>query len=408
MAVETFETPKTFPSRGAAEALREHVVEFLRRSRPTVGERFLTDAELVEQSRLSRSTVRRALDELHREGWIERRIGSGTFVGPRAAYPEFAGAPAPLEQPRANGSGGRQRSVVRLAVLIFEIGDLAHDWYTPSILEGLDRAAEEHGISVELLGNRDRDVDAISRRLASTRPDVLACLAAEPKQAFVIRDAQKLDIPCIVTGTPHLGLGLPCVMEDNRQGMKLAVRHLVERGHRRIGLALQRHVERWVMDRDEAFAEALEEAGIDPAEFPVHYLPMGQKNQVSPGGEAALARYIHRHKLTALIPGSLAPMLCVDRLVRSGALRVPEDLSLVGIEQDLVKGSMDWLGERRPTTLVMPLKEMGSELARLARLAAERKELPPETHLPCRISAGDTVRLIGPASPSESSSVGTA
>ena len=176
-----------FPSRHAATALREQLIEYLMRQRPNIGDRFLTDADLMRISALSRSTVRRALDELHREGWIERRIGQGTFVGARV------GMPGPAAQ-RSGLPETKRAGLIRLAVLVFGIGDLAHDWYTPLVLEGIDESAEGLGVSVELIGNRERDVEAISRRVVQNPPDVLVCLASEPRQAFVIRDAQRLGV----------------------------------------------------------------------------------------------------------------------------------------------------------------------------------------------------------------------
>lgn len=389
MSLENLSFTSPFPNRGAVDVLRERVVDYLCRTRPSPGSRFFTDSELVERSRLSRSTVRRALDELHREGWIDRRIGSGTFVGPRVAAVAMHRAPLGVI---GGGTGTRERKVLRLAVLIFEIGDLAHDWYTPAVLEGIDVAAEDYGITVELLGNRDRDIDAISRRLLHSQPHVLACLAAEPKQAFVIRDAQKLGIPCLLSGTPHLELGLPAVCEDNRVAMKLAVRHLLEQGHRRIGLSMQRHVERWVFDREEAFREALAEAGIDADEFPPHLLPLGPRGVVADGAEDAVDAYIRRHKLTAVIAGSMAPMVCLNRLVRTGRLSVPGDVSVVTFEQNSRQG--EWFGGLEPTAIDLSLREIGRELARLARMAVDKLPLPERIVVPPRLVAGETVRSL--------------
>jgi GntR family transcriptional regulator len=48
-----------------------------------VGERLPSERELSEKWDVARMTVRRAMDELFKEGAIERRHGSGTFVAPR-------------------------------------------------------------------------------------------------------------------------------------------------------------------------------------------------------------------------------------------------------------------------------------------------------------------------------------
>src|SRR5215212_1787355 len=104
---ETFEITKPLPARGSATALRQQLIEHLERIRPRVGDRFLSDHELTQIARLSRPTVRRALDDLQREGWIERRPGVGTFIGPRA------GMLLDHSSNGANGGNGgvRQRTV---------------------------------------------------------------------------------------------------------------------------------------------------------------------------------------------------------------------------------------------------------------------------------------------------------
>src|SRR6185436_2485518 len=103
----TFEITTPLPARGSATALRQQLIEHLERSRPRVGDRFLSDFELTQIARLSRPTVRRALDDLQREGWIERRPGVGTFIGPRAGM--FLD-PADGHDGKTNG-GSRQRTV---------------------------------------------------------------------------------------------------------------------------------------------------------------------------------------------------------------------------------------------------------------------------------------------------------
>lgn len=384
--MRTVDLKPPYSRRQAATELRGRLVAHLVDLHPAVGEPFFTDADLVEATGLSRSTVRRALDELRREGWIDRRIGQGSFVGPRAAVPV-------AERPRTEAD--RQRRAVRLAVLIYGVGDLAHDWYTPLVLEGLDAAAAEQGISVELLGTRDRDTDAISRRIAQNSPDVLACLTNAPREAFVLRDAQRLGIPCIVTGTPHMRLGLPCVREDNASAVRLAVDRLSGLGHARIGLAIQRHSEPWVFERHQAFCDALAErahpAGMD-GDPPVFWFPLDQPPAPTPEQSAALLDFIRRHRLTALLAASELPARTVDALATDGCLQVPRDLSVVSFEQD--GGRKLRFGGVSPTWIDLGLTEVGRRLALLARnIAEDGKHAPQGILTPCAwIEGGSTAR----------------
>ncbi len=140
-----FEIRHPLPSRRSAEALREQIVDHFISSRPVVGEKFLSEYELARAAGLSRPTVRRAMEELHREGWIERRSGQGTFIGPRAALP--------LSPRRMSAEPARH--VARMAVLVHSLGDFRHDWYSPGVLHGMDDVAHDLGVSIELVGDRE-------------------------------------------------------------------------------------------------------------------------------------------------------------------------------------------------------------------------------------------------------------
>ncbi|MGQ9557214.1 MAG: GntR family transcriptional regulator [Desulfurispora sp.] len=52
----------------------------LQQGRWNVGDLFPTDKELMQKYGVSSTTVRRAISELVREGWLERHPGKGTFV----------------------------------------------------------------------------------------------------------------------------------------------------------------------------------------------------------------------------------------------------------------------------------------------------------------------------------------
>ncbi len=68
-------------------ALRESI----RRGNWSANEPLPSDRELAEQWRVSRCTVRQALDNLVRDGLIERRQGKGTYIVPEEVVRDFIG-----------------------------------------------------------------------------------------------------------------------------------------------------------------------------------------------------------------------------------------------------------------------------------------------------------------------------
>ena len=74
-------TPRTQVSPGVQRALSREILS----GKYKPGEKFSSEAALVQQFQTSRITVGRALRELSQRGLVERVAGSGTYVG-RARY----------------------------------------------------------------------------------------------------------------------------------------------------------------------------------------------------------------------------------------------------------------------------------------------------------------------------------
>ena len=68
-----------------ASGLRDYIVGSLRAGRWRAGDRLPTERELGEQFTISRTSVRRVLQELKELGAISQTVGSGTYVTEQAA-----------------------------------------------------------------------------------------------------------------------------------------------------------------------------------------------------------------------------------------------------------------------------------------------------------------------------------
>jgi LacI family transcriptional regulator len=365
------------PPRASASALRQQLLDHIVRARAVVGQRFLSDHELARIAQLSRPTVRKALDHLEREGWIERRPGIGTFIGPRAAM-DLSVASAP-HHPRV-----LRTAATRLALMIHLMGDLGHDWYAAGVINGIDAAAEEAGISLELLGDRVGDVKSVSRRLQQTRPDVLAVAAPTLRHMGIFFEATRLGIPCIGTGTLVARIGIPSIVEDNVSASKLAVKHLLEQGHRRIGYITAPYSLPWVFDRRQGYVDGLTEAGCEADESMVLWLSTtGQEERAR-----ELEQYLDRRKPTAIIFTSWSLVDALAPMVRQGRISIPRDLSVVTFDQS--PQVVNWLG-CKPTVISIPLAEMGKQLAHAAHDLAAGKDVQQQIVLNCNLVEGESV-----------------
>jgi len=284
--MDSFSPKLPLPKYRAFEALRDQIIEYLLQQKPEIGERFPSVRELMAATSLSQKTVRRAMDQLDREGWIQRQVGVGTFVGPRVNIPVVP-------------HRVRQRPVeswVRMGVLT--IMDVERSWYRSPMLDGVEHAAADHHLGAELLISRQAELGRLHERMTRTPPEVMVSLGAADMTGFAIDLAGVLGIPCIVAGTRAADASLPMVREDNGQGIAAAVRHLVEQGHRRIGLVIEKAPFWHNFERRDAYLRGLRQSGIEPHEQLVHWTTL-----YSDADEdvAAMSAFLRRERPTAVV-----------------------------------------------------------------------------------------------------------
>ncbi len=367
---------KSFPSRNAAGELSRRVVDYLTTRRPCVGTKLSTDADVVAKTQLSHSTVRRALRGLQREGWIERRPGHGSFVGPRVA----------LDSPGLRMGGTMKSQTIRLAcVANFARGD----WYVAGVLDALDRLAADKGLSIEMISSReDAPSEQASKRLAQSHPDVLALITPRLAQAPLVVEARRLGIPCIATGTSLADIGIPIVCETSAQGAAMGTRHLIEAGHRRIGYLSYAVPAQFVFSRRQGWHQALSDADIPADENLVCWLPAGADAHVA---TPVIEAYLKQHKPTALLVASNAAMFRLGDYVQATGLRIPQDLSVVTFDQSFEVYRAHFGSAFVPTVVALPLASIAMTIAKYAMLASDTGTIPAKTELPCNLIEGKTV-----------------
>jgi DNA-binding LacI/PurR family transcriptional regulator len=138
-----------------------------------------------------------------------------------------------------------------------------------------------------------------------------------------------MGLPAVLVDHLFPDLPLDTVSHDNYSGGISAVRHLIKKGHRRIGfLNGLPHIT--VQQRFEGYRRALEEAGIpfDPA----HVLP---GDLTLDGGLAAAQTVIERGlDCTAYFCSNDWSAFGFIQGLRAQGLRVPEDISIIGFDDN--------------------------------------------------------------------------
>ncbi|WP_176012838.1 LacI family DNA-binding transcriptional regulator [Victivallis sp. Marseille-Q1083] len=147
-------------------------------------------------------------------------------------------------------------------------------------------------------------------------------------------------------------VGSHFVMVDNDRGARTAARHLLELGHRRIGLICHKDEPLPIRQRQAGFCDELKKAGY---ELSREYIEDGQMSIL--GGETAAHRLLARApELTALFAVSDYAALGAIRAALKMEYRIPEDLSVIGFD-DLEIAAEQLLYPL--TTIAQPKEEIG-------------------------------------------------
>jgi LacI family transcriptional regulator, galactose operon repressor len=253
---------------------------------------------------------------------------------------------------------------------------IVHAAYFAFILSGAAEALYEEDLRAVLCPTQhehDREVDLLGRLMHGTTDGALLMLPSEtPEELDALRD---FGYPFVVVDArAPLHEGIPAVTAANASGAKQAIAHLLDHGHRRIGVITGPRSWNASNERLIGYHAALAGAGLVP----------DPQLEVEGDFEHETG-YAGGMKLLAL-PDPPTAIFAFNDDMAVGALnaalqrglRVPEDLSIVGFDDSVQAQNVS----PKLTTVYQPLAEMGrmavSLLTRILegqRLEAVRVEL---------------------------------
>ena len=171
----------------------------------------------------------------------------------------------------------------------------------------------------------------------------------------VIATLNALAMPVVLLDRDMSTAGCDALLFDHVRGMKAAMTHLFERGHRRIALALWRATSRPVRRRIEGYRAAYKAAGLTPPE-----------DMLVQAASATGSVYADVHALlqradrpTAILAQGTYTLGSTLQAIADNGLRIPEDISVITI------GDTDAARNHRP-----PISLLNVDLKRVAELTA--------------------------------------
>ncbi len=231
-------------------------------------------------------------------------------------------------------------------------------WAMELIL-GVEKVAKDSGASVVLTQSGTRHapgpewIEGVLRRRPLGVILVFSSLPGEYKQQLRSRA-----IPFVIidpAGDPEPDV--PSVGSANWSGGLAATRHLIEYGHRRIGIITGPEDMMCSLARLDGFRSAMTTAGLEPDPSLVAHGDF----HVEGGYEHAMAMLSRPDRPTAIFAGSDLQALGVLEAAGALGLRTPEDLSVVGYDDvPVAKWSRPAL-----TTVHQPLRKMAEAAAEM-------------------------------------------
>jgi len=310
------------------------------------GDRLPTVRRLAEHLSINLHTVRSAYQKLEMQGLVETRRGRGTHVlsfDPRLV----AQAAGPLRS--------------------HTVGVIVAGWGNPfyhTFLRGVEEVAEEDQTLLILCTTHDDPGEAWRHfaRLSAKQVDGILVVSHDVSEFLPPESQPTGQVP---KGMPYVTVDWPdctgyVVLADLEGAGYQATQHLLEHGHRRIGLITFAQDVANVRPVNAGYRRALQEAGIqsDPG-----LIARVQSFEIASGAEGARELLALPGPPTAIF--AIADMLAFGalRAIKESGRRVPDDVALVGFNDVPLATLVD----PPLTTVAAPTVKMGHQAMKMLR-----------------------------------------
>jgi len=179
-------------------------------------------------------------------------------------------------------------------------------------------------------------------------------------------------LPTVAVAGHHKAKGVTNIVLDHKRAAELALRHLVELGHRNIAFIRGQPISSDSSDRWDAIRAAAEQMKL-PVRAELTTQLTGDDPTPESGYQVTKELISRRHCFTALFAYNDISAIGAIRAIREAGLRVPQDISVIGFD-DIREA-----GYQTPslTTVRQPLRKMGEIAAQTLRERIEgRKDYP--------------------------------
>jgi LacI family transcriptional regulator len=324
-----------------------------------------TLADLAREAGTSPSTASRALSG---RGYVSSDVRTKLLeVADRIGY-----------VPNLSARTLKQRTSRVVGVVV---SDLSNQFYA-QLAAGIEQTLREAGYQMVILGDNSEsaaELDGARTFVAMRAPGVIMTpVSGEPARLLAAQGTVVVEVDRRLATTP-----CDAVVIDNERGARSATSHLLDLGHRRVGLLVVDTD--WTSDagRVEGYRNAHDETGVAIDDRLIIRVPVNAAD-----AEQQIERLFAYEPPTAIFAANNLLAEQAWRVLRKRSLRLPGDVSLVGFDD------VPWMEMVEPpiTVVDQPTVEMGRCAARLLLQRLGDPDAPPrvERLQPSLIVRGST------------------
>jgi DNA-binding LacI/PurR family transcriptional regulator len=365
--------------------IRKYVLNNISQNHWKPNDRIPSENELAAQFKVSRITIKNALQELIDEGIIYRIQGKGSFVAANRSGEPLVYQSAPFAE----------------NTLVAYLMPRLDNRFTANLLNGIENGLAAAGYYVMFCETHDQLELEKELLRKMVRLQVKGIIIYPVQGQTYNEEILKLTLnrfPVVVVDRYLRGIETNCVCADNMTGAYDAVTHLIGMGHRHIGFVSTGYEGTSSLeDRLGGYEKALTEHLI-PIDHRLRLVNLDGKkvNTIFQTGEAdaeskeEIKSFLRQNAhLTGVIAANSAVGLTLTEAVKEMSLRIPEDLSVVFLDDY----ELSAFSRIPPTCVSQEELTVGKEAAKLLvslieKPDQERKKILIPTQLIVRQSTG--------------------